>query len=253
MCAMTSTNFKDHFSGHAGSYVRARPGYPAALFSWLAEQCEQRGLAWDCATGNGQAAVALAERFRNVIATDASETQVDNAIALDNVEYRVAPAEQSGIDDNSCDLVTVAQALHWFELEKFYAEARRVLKANGLLAAWGYRLTRVTPEVDRIIDVFDQQIVGPYWPPERRHIDAGYADLPFPFARIDAPDFDMQVQWNCAQFIDYLGTWSSVQRYRNEKGHDPLAWLRGELAAVWPVDEVREVSWPLFMLAGRRR
>lgn len=243
--------FKDHFSGHAKSYAEARPGYPVDLFDWLASLCGGRALAWDCATGSGQAALMLAKHFDAVIATDASAEQIANAVRAKNVEYHVAPAEHSGIPGASVDLVTVAQALHWFDLDAFHAEAKRVLKPDGVLAAWGYHLTRVSSPIDRAIDLFDAEIVGPYWPPERRHIDAHYRDLEFPFARIDAPEFAMRLEWNRKQFLDYIGTWSAVQRYRHSKGHDPLAWLENEIAACWRPDEVLDVSWPMFFLVGR--
>lgn len=248
---MSRNGFKDHFSGHAAEYARSRPGYPPTLFAWLAEQCTERKRAWDCATGNGQAAVALAEHFDAVIATDASRAQIADATPHSRVSYFVAPAEESGIADASCDLVTVAQALHWFELDAFYAEVNRVLKPGGLLAAWTYDLARIAPDVDRIIDMFDTEIVGAYWPPERCHIDNHYEDLAFPFMRIDVPPFEMQQRWSREQFVDYIGTWSAVQRYRQAKHHDPLAWLDNELASCWHREEVREVRWPMYFLAGQ--
>ncbi len=243
--------FKDHFSGHANSYAKARPGYPAELFGWLASLCDERALAWDCATGSGQAASMLAKDFAAVIATDASAAQIENAVHAANITYRVAPAERSALESASVDLVTVAQALHWFDIDAFYAEVRRVLKPGGVIAAWGYHLTRVSAHIDRAIEMFDAEIIGPYWPPERRHIDARYGDLDFPFARIEAPELAMHLAWNRRQFLDYIGTWSAVQRYRQAKGHDPLVWLENEIAAYWREDDVRDVSWPIFFLAGR--
>ena len=242
--------FKDHFSGHAADYARARPVYPEALYAWLAEQCRAHERAWDCATGNGQAAVALAAHFREVIATDASDAQIANAVQKTNVTYRVAPAEDSGLDAGSCDLITVGQALHWFDQAAFHAEVRRVARPGALLAAWSYHLTRVSESIDRVIDVFDGEIIRDYWPPERRHIDARYEDLPFPFERIPFPQFAMQCEWTLAQFLDYIGTWSAVQRYRKAKGHDPVTWMENELAAFWARDERKRVSWPLFGLVG---
>lgn len=243
--------FKDHFSGHANHYAQARPDYPDALFEWLAEQCKERTHAWDCATGSGQAARQLAEHFDAVTATDASAPQIANAKHSPRIEYYVALAEHSELDDASADLVTVAQALHWFDVEKFYAEAKRVLKPAGVIVAWGYHLTRVSLEIDRVIDVFDQDIIGPFWPPERRHIDNRYRDLPFPFTRIAVPDFTMHLAWSREQFLAYISTWSAVQRYRKEKGHDPMVWLENEIAAYWNPGEVVDVSWPMFFLAGR--
>lgn len=243
--------FKDHFSGHANSYAKARPGYPPELFGWLASLCDGHALAWDCATGSGQAALMLARHFDAVVATDASATQIENATHAANIEYRVAPAERSEFEDASVDLITVAQALHWFDVAAFYAEAHRALKPGGVIAAWGYHLTRVSQHVDRAIGMFDAEVIGPYWPPERRHIDARYGDLDFPFARIEAPEFAMQLAWNRRQFLDYIGTWSAVQRYRQAKGHDPLVWLENEIAAYWRADEVLGVLWPMFFLVGR--
>lgn len=245
------SGFKDHFSTHAGDYAKARPGYPAALFSWLADIAPARECAWDCATGNGQAAVALADHFTRVIATDASETQIQHASPHPKVDYRIATAEQSGIASASCDLVTVAQAYHWFAQDVFLAEVRRILKPGGVLAVWGYGLTRVSPEIDRVVDMFANRIVGPYWPPERIHIDNEYADLPFIENMIDAPAFAMSLQWQREQFLAYLETWSSVQRYCNEKHHSPMNWVRDELDVYWPAGQVLEVSWPIFFKAGR--
>lgn len=245
-----STGFKDHFSGHAADYARARPRYPQMLYNWLADQCDKRALAWDCATGNGQAAVALAEYFDAVFATDASAEQIANAAKHPRVQYEVSPAEDSGLPTQSVDLVTVAQAMHWFDLKRFYAEVKRVLKPRGVFAAWGYDLTRVEPAIDAVIDRFDRELVGPYWPPERAHIDAHYADFEFPFLRIEAPPFVMRNKWNREQFLDYIGTWSSVRRYLDEKKEDPREILRNELAPLWPEKAVREVHWPMFFLAG---
>jgi len=248
---MMKDGFKDHFSGHADSYAKARPGYPPELFEWLASLCNARATAWDCATGSGQAAVMLAEYFDRVIATDASTEQIANAQPAAGVEYRVVPAEHSGLPDSSVDLVTVAQALHWFDVDAFCAEARRVLKPEGVIAAWGYHLTRVTPQIDRIVDVFDAEIIGPCWPPERRHVDARYRDLNFPFLPLNPPAFAMRMAWSRRQFLDYIGTWSAVRRYRQTKGHDPLAWLENEIAAYWHPDDVLDVSWPMFFLVGK--
>ncbi|MGH8495872.1 MAG: class I SAM-dependent methyltransferase [Gammaproteobacteria bacterium] len=247
------SEFKDHFSGHAAVYAAARPDYPEALFAWLAQQAPSRGTAWDCATGSGQAAVALATYFDDVHATDASREQIANARAYEKVHYAVAAAETSGLPEASLDLITVAQAAHWFELPAFYTEARRTLKPRGVLAMWGYGLTRIDPVIDRVMDAFDAGIIGPYWPPERRHIDNAYADLEFPFARIAAPAFRMLKRWTLAEFLAYIGSWSAVQRYRKQKGVDPIVWLRQELYALWGKGgNTRDVTWPLFMLAGTK-
>lgn len=252
---MGSHLFKDHFSGQAGDYASYRPRYPDSLFAWLAEQAPAAQAAWDCATGNGQAATALATYFKAVIATDASRQQIDNATPHPDVEYRVAPAEKSGLQEDSIDLVTVGQALHWFDLPAFYREVNRVLKPGSVIAAWMYELFRVSPEIasseiDDLVNHFYAEVVGPYWPPERRHIEAGYADRPFPFARLDAPEFEMEANWSVDNALGYLNTWSAVQRYRRARGENPLERIQNELEERWGT-ESRRVVWPLVLKAGR--
>ena len=173
-------SFKDHFSNQAADYARFRPRYPREMFEYLGTTAPGRKLAWDCATGNGQAAVELAEVFDRVIATDASEKQIANAQPHERVEYRVAPAEESSVESDSIDVIVVAQALHWFDLDRFYAEARRVLKPRGVLAASAYNLLRIEPAIDAIVDRYYHEVVGPFWPPERKLVE-NFGDLPFPF------------------------------------------------------------------------
>ena len=242
----------DHFTPVAGQYASFRPGYPDELFDWLAGIAPQRAMAWDCGAGSGQATVALAARFQHVLGTDISAAQLASAPALANVEYRVTPAEASGLPDRSTDLVTVAQALHWFDLPKFYAEVRRVLKPQGVIAAWGYnRLLIDQPEVQRSVDRFYEETIGSYWPPERVHVENGYRDLPFPFACIAAPGFSLHKDWTCEHLLGYLRSWSAVGRFKAANGYDPVDALAGEIAAHWPEEKTIRVEWPLFMLAGR--
>ncbi|MFN2425876.1 MAG: class I SAM-dependent methyltransferase [Candidatus Binatia bacterium] len=247
---MADTSWKDHFSHASDDYRRWRPGYPAGLFEWLAAQSPSKELAWDCATGNGQAAVALAACFGRVVATDASAAQIREAEVCRGVEYRVAPAEDAPFEDASVDLVTVAQALHWFDIERFHAEVQRVLKPGGVVAEWGYGLAFINPQIDVPVMNFAGVTVGPYWPPERALIDSAYADVPFPFEKLDAPAFAMQACWELDRFIAYLGTWSSVAGYRRAHGSDPLPALRNELAPLW-ADGEREIRWPLVLRVGR--
>src|SRR5215207_7689770 len=195
--------FKDHFSGHAAAYAASRPGYPDDLLDWVSALPAGRRLAWDCATGSGQAAVGLGRRFERVVATDASEQQIENAVEHPGVEYRVAPAERSGLPGGSVDLVAVAQALHWFHFTLFYAEVRRVLAPGGAIAAWTYNLARVEPAVDRLIDRLARGVVGPYWPPERCWVDEDYETIPFPFDEIAAPPFELVESWDLARMIRY--------------------------------------------------
>lgn len=239
----------DHFSGHAADYARFRPGYPEALFDWIAAQATGHDLAWDCGCGNGQASVPLAARFRRVTATDFSARQISAAQANPRIDYRVAPAEASGLADASADVVTVAQALHWFDFAKFYAEVRRVLKPGGLIAAWTYQLLRADAPVDQVLVSFYAETLGPYWPPERRWVDAAYAGMPFPFAEIETPKFEIRLCWSLADLMAYLGTWSATQRYRKAEGRDPIPELEERLAPLWG-DQAREIAWPIAMRAG---
>ena len=187
--------FKDHFSKQAADYAKFRPRYPRELFEYLGSVAPSRALAWDCATGNGQAAVELAKVFDRVIATDASEKQIANAEPHERVEYRMASAEESGLESGTIDLIMVAQALHWFDLGSFYAEVRRVLKNNGVFAASAYNLLHVEPAIDEVVNRYYYEVVGPFWPPERKLVEQ-FADLPFPFHKVDAPKFEMTAQWD---------------------------------------------------------
>ena len=248
---MTRT-FKDYFSEHAAEYAKHRPRYPDRLFDWLATLVQERQQAWDCATGNGQAACALASRFDCVIATDASEKQIKCAAPNQRVVYRVAPEEQSGIASRTVDLVTVAQAVHWFDLEKFYQEVRRVVKPQGVLAVWCYDLFRISPEMDRLLSEFYGNTVGPYWPPERRWVEDGYRSLPFPFEEIIAPAFEMTVTWPLQAVLDYLRTWSATQRYLQEKSSDPVEQLQGSLERAWGDSKnPKDVTWVLHLRVGK--
>lgn len=248
-----ATGFKDHFSGTAAEYARFRPRYPDALFAHLATLPPQRTSAWDCATGSGQAAVALARHFRRVVATDASAEQVAHAEPHPGVEYRTAPAERSGLPDASVDLVTVAQALHWFDRPAFYAEAARVLRPGGILAVWCYGAMEVpSPALQRTLDRFYGETVRPHWPPERELIEEGYRSIRLPFPELPPPAFRIEARFTLDALIGYVGTWSATQRYRESTGRDPLPGLREALARDWPEPaEPRIVRWPLALRIGR--
>lgn len=246
-------SFKDHFSGHAAVYREARPGYPDTLFSWLAAQCANKDMAWDAGCGNGQASVALAAHFRRVVATDPSATQIAEAEQHTKIDYRVEPAEHSSLDDASVDLVTVAQALHWFDLARFHAEVHRVLRPHGVAAFWTYADCKITPGIDRCKDRLYVDLTGPYWPPERALVESGYRDLPFPFTRITPPTFAMECFWTAAQFLAYLRSWSGTQRYQKALGHDPVSLIEADLVREWgDPQHKRTVSWALALHVGRK-
>ena len=244
--------FADHFSRISAAYAAHRPGYPDALFDALAEAAPARRLAWDCATGSGQAAVGLAERFARVIATDASLGQVRDGEPHPRLRYAATLAEQAGVRSGSADLVTVAQALHWLDLDPFYREARRVLVPGGVLAVWTYGRHWVDGgAIDEVLAHFYTEVVGPYWPPERRWVEAGYRGLPFPFAELPVEAPEMAEDWTREEMLGYIATWSAVVRYREATGEDPVGDLAGRLEPLWGADERRRVRWVLTVRAGR--
>jgi SAM-dependent methyltransferase len=245
--------FKDHFSRVSTAYADFRPRYPAALFDWLAAVSPAHDLAWDCACGSGQASADLAARFDRVVATDASAAQLAGATAHPRIDYRAAPAEASGLADRSVDLITVAQALHWFDRPRFYAEARRVLKPGGVLAVWTYGVqTLADKRVNAHVQHFYREVVGPYWPPERALVEAGYRTIDFPFDELAAPAFEMSADWPLDRLLGYFRSWSATGRYVAENGDDPVDALASRLAPLWGnPDSPRTVAWPLAIRAGR--
>jgi SAM-dependent methyltransferase len=246
-------SFSDHYSPVASRYAHFRPGYPPALFAWLASAAPDRHRAWDCGTGSGQAAIRLADHFAHVVATDPSTAQLAHATSHAGVHYAAMTAERSALAAGSVGLVTVAQALHWFDQAAFYAEARRVLVARGLLAVWSYGLlTLHDPALDEIVRRFHGETVGQYWPPERRQVDEGYASLDLPFEHVDAPSFSMHAKWMLDHLAGYLSTWSAVQRARAATGADPIPAVVESLRTAWGATEApRRVEWPLTLHVGR--
>lgn len=243
--------FVDHFASVAADYARFRPRYPPALFDFLAGASPDRDLVWDCGTGTGIAAIPLAERFGAVVATDASAAQLAQAPPHPRITWRALREGASGLLDHSASLVTVAQAAHWFDLDAFYREVDRVLKPGGVVALWCYGLLAIDGGIDDILRRFEHGRVGPCWPEERRHVDAEYRTLPFPYARIDTPAFTMEATLTRSALLGYLGSWSAVSRYRSATGADPLLDLETELAPLWPAPEPKVVRWPLTVVAGR--
>jgi ubiquinone/menaquinone biosynthesis C-methylase UbiE len=227
------------------------------------ELVQYRNLAWDCATGNGQVAVFLSEYFEQVIASDASKEQIENAQPRNNIRYEVFPAERTTLANNSVDLITIAQALHWFDLDEFYKEAKRVLKKNdngrgsgggGVIAAWAYGLHSISPEIDNITHLLYEDILGSYWPKERKIVENKYQDVPFPFQKIDTPVFQIELDWTLSELVGYLYTWSSVQKFIEKNNSDPVKQIYDDLAAAWGGKNTwhkRRVVWPIYMRVGR--
>lgn len=245
--------FADHFSKLAAGYASYRPGYPPELFAAIAAAAPGRSRVWDCATGSGQAATGLAVLFDLVIASDASGRQVAAAPANARIRYVVARAEAAPVRDGSVDVVTVAQALHWLELPEFYAEARRVLRPGGLMVAWTYGNHRVDGgEIDAAVEHFYDDVIGPYWAPERRWVETGYRTLRFPFQPVTLDVPPMVEVWTLEQLLGYIGTWSALARYREVKGNDPLVALAERLRHSWGDPAMRRrIEWPLGVRAGR--
>lgn len=247
---MTEVGFKDHFSKQAADYAKFRPRYPRKMFEYLGTITPTRELAWDCATGNGQAAVELANVFEHVIATDASESQIANAEPHERIEYRVAPAEDSGLETVKFDIVMVAQALHWLTHDQFYPEVRRLLKENGVFAASAYNHLRIDKAINEIIKRYYYEIVGPYWPPERALIEQ-FSKIPFPFSEREAPTFEMAAEWNLEQLVGYLRSWSSTQRFIAARNQNPLEQIANDLEKAWgDPQKTKRIVWPLTLRVG---
>ncbi len=241
-------SFQDHFSAQSDAYRDFRPDYPVEFIQWVSDLPSEKNLVWDCGTGSGQSAASLAHFFRKVIATDPSAEQIARAPRDEVIDYRVESAEKSTLAGTSADLVTVAQALHWFNLEEFYSEVRRVIKPGGALCTWCYGNMVCEGRVGEVTADYYKNTVGPYWPPERRYIDEEYRTISFPFERITSPSFFIERNWSLEQLMGYISSWSATQRMIRA-GHDPLAMLRDRLAAVW--NGAVNVRWPIFVLATR--
>ena len=249
-----SQEFNDQFSSHAKSYAQSRPDYPIELFVYLKELCEEHKLAWDCATGNGQAAKSLAKIFERVIATDASAEQIDQTSKVENIEYKQAAAEDSFLRPASVDLLTVAQALHWFDISAFFANAELVLKPGGVLAVWTYGLPVVSPAVDRVILKLYEEILGPYWPEERRIVEQQYDNIEFPYKLIPTPEFPMSQTWTLAQLNNFFMSWSALRRYMEKHHANPLDSVAASLESAWneELNSQAQIAWPLLVKIARK-
>jgi len=246
-------SYKDHFSEGSSEYSEYRPHYPEGLFSYLASLCSDHNLAWDCATGSGQAAINLADLFLKVWATDASVNQIESAIEKSGITYKVAQAEDSELEDATVDLVTVAQALHWFDIEAFSAEVSRVLKKDGILAVWTYNLLEIQEVIDKSINQLYKDILGPFWPAERRLVENGYSEICLPFDEIRCPSFKMNAEWDFPRLIGYLNTWSAVREYKTKNRENPIEMVYGDLLEAWgDPGGVRAIKWLLTTKVWRK-
>jgi SAM-dependent methyltransferase len=244
--------FRDYFSQQAKEYARHRPRYPEAMFDYLASLAPSNELVWDCGTGNGQAALALANRFQRVIATDASAEQIASAFPHERIEYRVEPSEYTTIPPGTVDLITVGTAVHWFDFEPFYAEVRRVGKANAILAVWTYHLPVIEPEIDRWLEGLYRVTLADYWPERIRYLDQRYRTLPFPFAEIEPSAFEMEANWDLDSLIGFLGSWSAVRKFIKDNGKKAFVNQIKELKRLWGKKSLqREIRWPLHFRLGK--
>jgi Methyltransferase domain len=243
---------KDNFTNQAAIYAQFRPTYPSELFDFILQNVDNKGIAWDCATGNGQAAHILADYFERVEATDISQKQLDNAVQKVNIHYSLQAAENTIFQDNSFDLITIAQAIHWFNFNAFYDEIQRVAKPNALIAIWGYgTLTFENTALNQLFLHYYQHIIGPFWDKERRHIDNHYADIPFPFAALTPPQYALCFEWSQTQFEGYLQSWSSLKHYKNaHNGHNPIPDLMALMAPNWAKKDIKIVHFPIFSKFG---
>ena len=247
---------KDLFSKQSKEYASSRPTYPRALFEFVAGLINERNLAWDCATGNGQAAAALAGYFKLVVASDISAKQIENAQQKSNISYQIFPAEKTPLEDCSVDLITVAQAIHWFDFDRFYGEAKRVLKKGGVIAAWAYGHHAISPAIDKVSHYLYEDVLGDkYWPKERKYVEGRYEGIPFPFEQISAPQFQIRLEWNLPELMNYLYTWSSVQKFIEKNNYDPVKEIRGSFEEAWGGKDQagvkKAVTWPLYLKVGR--
>ena len=244
--------FLDLFSQQAGTYASIRPRYPRELFDFVASLAPRRDLAWDCATGNGQAAQDLAAYFGRVVATDASDAQIALAVPVANVGYRVATAYDSGLPSRMVDAVTVAQALHWLDVPRFAAEVRRVTVPRAVVAAWCYGACDAGEDIEPLLREFEHDTLGPYWNAGRRWVDEAYRTIAFPFQELEAPAFQLRARWSLSQLLEYLNSWSAVATFKRERGLDPVAPLMEQIGKFWnPSDGTREITWPIGLRIGR--
>jgi ubiquinone/menaquinone biosynthesis C-methylase UbiE len=241
---------KDNFSRQADVYAKYRPDYPKELFDFILSHINNNVAAWDCATGNGQTAKELAKYFEKVYATDISQKQLDNAAQASNIFYSLQPAEQTNFPDHQFDLVTVSQALHWLQFEKFYTEVNRVTKPGGYLAVWMYGGLSISPEIDRLKKDHYSNTLGAYWDMERQHVDDNYTSIPFPFEEIKCPSFKIQFHWTIEELRGYLNTWSALQKFIAANNYNPVDELVEQIRPYWTKERM-EINFPVTLRMGQ--
>ena len=242
---------KDNFSSQAEKYAKYRPTYPKELYSFLLSLCNGKNSAWDCATGNGQVASVLAQHFDKVYATDISEEQIKNAGKKDNIFYSVQRSESTSFADNFFDLITVAQAIHWFDFDTFYKEVKRTIKSNGIFSIVGYGLLKTGDKTDDIIDHFYRHIIGAYWDKERKYIDENYTIIPFPFKEIEAPELTIDLEWSLDELLGYFETWSAVQHYIKANAQDPVKLVKKDIQEIWPAGSKKKIQFPVLLRVAK--
>lgn len=242
---------KDNFSLQSAEYAKYRPHYPQEFFTYLNSIVLHKDNVWDCGTGSGQVAYQLSQTFSTVFATDISQSQIDNALQADNLLYSVQPAERTNFPEQIFDLVIVAQAIHWFDFERFYQEVRRTSKKHALICVLGYGKLEISEPIDRIITHFYENVIGQYWDKERRYVDESYKTIPFPFAEIETPTFVNLQHWTLQHLMGYLSTWSAVQHFIKQNAYNPLADIQSQLEQLWGDKEIKVVRFPLLLRLGQ--
>ncbi|MCA5004805.1 class I SAM-dependent methyltransferase [Sphingobacterium bovistauri] len=242
---------KDHFSTSPEQYAKYRPDYPQTIFDFIYPLLNEKSVAWDCGTGNGQIARELSKDFKLVEATDISKQQLEHAFIAENINYSAQPAEKTNFTDNTFDLITVAQAVHWFDFDKFNTEVKRVGKPNSIIALIGYELFNITPEIDAVINHFYKNIIGPFWLPERKHIQERYQKIPFPFRELETPEINNIKLWKYEHLIGYLNTWSAVKHFKEKNKYNPIDDIENDLKNAWGSSEIRRVIFPIIFRVGR--
>ena len=243
---------KDLFSKQSDLYARYRPGYPKELYDHILSFVKNKNIAWDCATGNGQAEVVLADHFKKIIATDISPEQIEKAKAKDNIEYLVCPAESTPFDENTFDLVTVAQAYHWIKWDEFKDEVTRVCKPGAIIAVWVYYAhTTGDKKVDDAVHDFYEDITRSYWDYERKFVDDMYSTVEFDYELLPPKIFETILEWQREDLVGYISSWSAIQKYIKVNGHSPVPLIEKAINELWPEGEIKKVTFPIYLKSGR--